>query len=37
MKIKFLITGASGMLGKSLISQLKKKKLYFFSAKLKRA
>ena len=31
MKIKFLITGASGMLGKSLISQLKKKKYTFLA------
>jgi nucleoside-diphosphate-sugar epimerase len=31
MKIKFLITGASGMLGKSLISQLKKKNYTFLA------
>jgi GDP-L-fucose synthase len=31
MKIKFLITGASGMLGKSLIDQLKKKKHKFLA------
>ena len=31
MKIKFLITGASGMLGKSLISELKEKKYTFLA------
>ena len=35
MKKKILVTGSSGMVGKSLIGLLKKKKLYNFDAKLK--